>query len=488
MQLLPYILNMSLTGSYVILAVLLARLLFRKAPKIFSYLLWLPVLFRLLCPVSFTLPISLFRGTGLPVTSSGALQPIPANLMSQQGSSLYLPLTGELSLSGAPRQVAALQAVLLGGTVLWAVGAAAMVLYSGISLLRLRHRLVGAMRLEGNIFLADHLDSPFVMGIFRPKIYLPSTLSKKERQYVLLHEQCHLHRGDHIVKAVSFLALTIHWFNPLAWLAFFLSGKDMEMSCDEMVIRRLGSGICADYSASLLSLSVDRRTIAVTPLAFGEGEVKGRIRNLLGYKKAAMWVTLTGLLGVSLLCLSMMANPSHFSGEVLRDFTVTESSFTLPYGQSATLRLVITEGNYLEGNDVALGGGWGEQNYAGTCVLQVWSGSSMLSEYSLQEFYGESQPMVFNSTGFPIYFSDYNEDGLPDFAIGRWGSSSINLFSLFTVDESGQISPTTPPDAIPSSEGKWEQGYSILFATENGNIKTEYYDNTTGGMMIFFYF
>ena len=194
-------------------------------------------------------------------------------------------------------------------TLTWLTGMALLLLYSVVSLLRLRRRLVGAVRLEDNIYLADYIPSPFVMGLFRPKIYLPSTLTETERGYILRHEQYHLRRRDHVVKLLSFLALCVHWFNPLVWAAFILAGKDMEMSCDEAVVRELGEDIRADYSASLLSLATGRRIVAGMPLAFGEGDTGGRIRNLLNWKRPQPWIiAVCAVVCVGLIALCA-ANP-----------------------------------------------------------------------------------------------------------------------------------------------------------------------------------
>ena len=194
-------------------------------------------------------------------------------------------------------------------TLIWLAGMALLLAYSLVSLLRLRRRLVGAVRLRDNIYLADHIPSPFVMGLIRPKIYLPSDLRETERGYILRHEQYHIRRRDHLVKFLSFLALCIHWFNPLVWAAFVLSGKDMEMSCDEAVVKALGEEIRADYSASLLSLATGRRIVAGMPLAFGEGDTGSRIRNLLSWKRPRPWVmAVCAVVCVGLIALCA-ANP-----------------------------------------------------------------------------------------------------------------------------------------------------------------------------------
>jgi len=178
-----------------------------------------------------------------------------------------------------------------------------------VTYLRLRRRLITASPLRDNIYLADDIDSPFVMGLFRPKIYLPSAMEEREQSYILLHEQHHIRRLDHVVKALAFVALCIHWFNPLVWVAFILSGKDMEMSCDEAVVRKLGTQIRADYTASLLSLATGKRIIAGMPLAFGEGNTKGRIRNLAKWKKPAVWVVIVAVIVCIILAVCLLTNP-----------------------------------------------------------------------------------------------------------------------------------------------------------------------------------
>ena len=326
-RLFPIVCNMSLTASVVILAVLAVRRLLRRAPKVFSYALWAVVLFRLLCPVSVTSAVSLLGALGAPAQERSAVtsvvEYVPADIVRNMAPTVTpLPQEpfpaepGENIVSTAPSvtQPDAAPASPLSGpvavlTLTWLTGMALLLLYSVISLLRLRRRLVGAVRLEDNIYLADYIPSPFVMGLFRPKIYLPSTLTETERGYILRHEQYHLRRRDHVVKLLSFLALCVHWFNPLVWAAFILAGKDMEMSCDEAVVRELGEDIRADYSASLLSLATGRRIVAGMPLAFGEGDTGGRIRNLLNWKRPQPWIiAVCAVVCVGLIALCA-ANP-----------------------------------------------------------------------------------------------------------------------------------------------------------------------------------
>ena len=317
------VLRMSATASAVILAVLLARLLLRRAPKAFSYALWAVVLFRLLCPFSIESAFSLLPAvqtrpsgdgmgtvqiyTGISAVNNqvnGYLSEHPYPVASvpapAQGVSTNpgVPAESAAPMEAAPAEKTPINWLGLGQWV-WLAGVALMLAYSLVSLLRLRRRLVGFVPLEGekNVRLADHIPSPFVLGVFRPKIYLPSGLPENERDYILLHERTHIRRGDHIFRALAWLALAVHWFNPLVWLAFHLAGKDMEMSCDEAVLRKMGRDVRADYSSSLLRLSTGRR-LPAGPLAFGEGNPQSRIKNVLHWKKPARWVMAAALAAV----------------------------------------------------------------------------------------------------------------------------------------------------------------------------------------------
>lgn len=320
-ELLPIVFNMSVTASVAILFVLLARLLLKKAPKIFSYALWAAVLFRLLCPVSVTAGFSLLGLFDAPAAETTAhtsvVEYIPKDVVHTPYPKVNLPVSGiseavNEALPQGQEQTTAdpLEAPVAIATMVWLAGIFAMAVYSIVSFLRLRRKLIDAVPLHDNIYLADYIDSPFVMGILRPRIYLPSALPEREQTYIIFHEQHHIRQLDHIIKALAFIALCIHWFNPLVWAAFVLSGKDMEMNCDEAVVKKLGEDIRADYSASLLSLATGRRMIAGTPLAFGEGDTKSRIRNLLNWKKPKVWLVLLAAAACVVSVFACAANPS----------------------------------------------------------------------------------------------------------------------------------------------------------------------------------
>jgi beta-lactamase regulating signal transducer with metallopeptidase domain len=320
------VMNMSLTASVVILAVLALRLLLKKAPKIFSYALWAVVLFRLLCPVSFSSPLSLFGAVSVPavqsagvtaVSNSAAGAKLPAAVANFPAADSAQTVSGQTASQGAAQtaQVPQTPAKTVGlwdavKPVLpdvWLAGAAAMLFVNLASLLHLRRKLVGAVRLEKNIYLADHIATPFVFGLFRPRIYLPSALAEPERAAIVLHEQTHIRRRDYFAKILAFAALAIHWFNPLVWLSFSLMEKDMEMSCDEAVLRKMGTGVRGEYSESLLRLATGRKMLSA-PIAFGEGATKGRIKNVMNYKKPALWAIVLAFAVCAVGCVSLGAN------------------------------------------------------------------------------------------------------------------------------------------------------------------------------------
>ena len=322
------VLGMSATGSLVILAVLLARLALRKAPKAFSYALWAVALFRLLCPFTLDSAFSLLpsvrmvdaagRGggtdqviqiqTGIPALNSQvngflADHPYQEGQPTETGGEPGEELAPVINQPGPVPDWRTVPAAI------WLAGTAALLGYGALSLLGLRRRLAGSVPLEGekNVRLAGHIPSPFVLGLVRPVIYLPSDLNEGERDYILLHERTHIRRFDHVTRGLAWLAAAVHWFNPLVWLAFYLAGRDMEMSCDEAVLRKMGREIRADYSASLLRLSQGGK-LPAGPLAFGGSGFQNRIKNILNYKKPAFWVAALALAGVCVVGAALATN------------------------------------------------------------------------------------------------------------------------------------------------------------------------------------
>jgi len=313
---------MSVTAGYVIVFVILTRLLLKKAPKYISYALWAVVGFRLVFPFSFESVLSFlpFRENPIPhtITLDGkvpfasaldaALHAVGDATNGGIGTvTVHLGKTAD----GYPITTEAYhsQVWLIFGSYVWIIGIAVLMFYSILSIVLLKRQLKGAMIFEDNIFEVRNLKTPFVLGFFRPKIYIPSGLAPEERSYIILHEQTHIKRLDHVVKFLAFLILCIHWFNPLVWLAFIMMSSDMEMSCDEKVLQKMGSDIKKAYSNSLLSLAMDKRVFNGSSLAFGEGNVKKRIKNVLNYKKPSLWITVSAVIVLIAVSIGLMANP-----------------------------------------------------------------------------------------------------------------------------------------------------------------------------------
>ncbi len=315
------ILNMSITANYIILAVIFIRLLLKRAPKKYCYLLWSVVLFRLICPVSFSSVFSIFQAKPFDMTAAlrgggASLSFIPADIgyMKTPRVTVGIPtmnsiISGSLPPATPYASVSPLQIWIFLGTVLWCTGIAALLVYYIVTYIRLKHRVATAVRMEGNVFESDKIRSPFILGFLMPRIYIPFGLGMKERASILQHERFHLKRKDHLIKPLSFYVLTIHWFNPLVWLAFVLMTKDMEMSCDEKVLSETSTDIVHDYSTSLLAFAANRRFPAASPLAFGEAGIRERVKNILRFKTPKKWmIFLTAILCVTAI-ITCAANP-----------------------------------------------------------------------------------------------------------------------------------------------------------------------------------
>ena len=278
------ILNMSISASWIAMIVLVLRLCLKRAPKWWNVLLWGLVAVRLMLPFSVESALSLLPRAE--VVRPAVIAPsVPGEAA---------PMIGGATAVASDTAASSLSVWTILGWV-WLFGVLVLVLYTLVSTLRLRHQVREAVRLRGNIYQSEQVASPFVLGILRPRIYLPYHMDSREAQHVLAHEQAHLRRGDHFWKPLGFLLLTIHWFNPLIWLSYAMLCRDIELACDETVIQDLGCEQRADYMQALVACSVNRRRIAACPLAFGETGVKERVKSVMNYKKPTLWVMLLAL-------------------------------------------------------------------------------------------------------------------------------------------------------------------------------------------------
>ena len=313
------ILNISITAGYAAIAVIIIRLFLKKLPKIFSYVLWLAVFIRLVFPFSFKSDISFLNFIDPKVqTLSGTIEYVPHNIGLMQKpevftgiSSINNAVSSNLPSAVQTASVNPMQIILLVAAFIWAAGTAAMLIYSIISYIKLKNKVKTATLVKENIYETDRISSPFLCGFIRPKIYVPVGIDPDELSYILLHEKTHIKRFDYIIKPFAYLLLIIHWFNPVMWISFALMSKDMEMSCDENVIKEMGSSIKGYYSTSLLSMSMKRSGLAMgSPLCFGESNIKSRIKNILNYKKPAFWVVIIIAAATGILIFSLVSNPN----------------------------------------------------------------------------------------------------------------------------------------------------------------------------------
>lgn len=303
------LLNMSISAGWIVLMLILFRLIFKKAPKWITALMWTLVGIRLVCPFSFESILSLMPS---PETVPSEIV-YAKNPTIQSGISIIdNSLNPIISTSFAPDPMASanpLQILLPIAAIFWAVGIAAMLIYAAISVLLIRRKVRESVLIKENIYLCDRVNTPFIFGVIRPKIYLPSNISEQDCEYVIAHEKAHLKRRDHIWKPLAYLLLTVYWFNPLVWVAYILLCRDIEFACDEKVIKQFGEETKKPYSNALVNCSVPRRMITACPLAFGEVGVKSRIKSVLNYKKPAFWVIVAAVIACIVASVSLLTNP-----------------------------------------------------------------------------------------------------------------------------------------------------------------------------------
>lgn len=319
--------NMSITAGWLVLAVIIIRLLLKNAPKFIRCIMWALVGIRLICPFSFESSLSLVPSA----------ETVPQEIIYSQTpaidsgvSVLNQTVNPIISDSLAPEigaSVNPVQVVLFVASVLWIAGIAAMLIYTLISYIRIHRRVREAIELNDNVWICDHIDTPFIFGVFRPRIFLPSSMNEADMRYVISHERAHLSRYDHLWKPVGFLLLTVYWFNPVLWIAYILLCRDIEMACDEKVIKEMGIENKKSYSEALINCSVPRKMIAACPLAFGEVSVKSRIKGVLNYKKPAFWLVITSVVSCIVVAVCFLTNPSGIKLNQLKEDISFENLF-----------------------------------------------------------------------------------------------------------------------------------------------------------------
>ena len=301
--------NMSISAGWIVLAVLLLRALLKKAPNWINVLLWGIVAVRLICPFSIESALSLIPSAQT-INPEAVLNPPMIDSGLQVIDDIVNPIISGATISFQPEKeinlFRSIMPYLAGG---WIIGIFALCIYTTVSYWRLHRGIDTAVRYKDNIFQSENINSPFVLGIIKPRIYLPFNMNDQDLKHVVAHEQAHIRRKDHWWKPLGFLLLTIHWFNPIMWLAYVLLCRDIELACDEKVIKELGNEQRADYTQALVACSVNRRMIAACPLAFGEVGVKERVKSVMDYKKPAFWIVVLAIIVCVIVAVCFLTNP-----------------------------------------------------------------------------------------------------------------------------------------------------------------------------------
>lgn len=325
------LLNMSITASWLVLAVVLLRFLLKRAPKWIMGVLWGFVAFRLIFPFSLESVFSLIPSA----------ETIPQNILIAENPTINSgfvilnqavnPIISDTLAPNVGDSISPMQIITFIASVIWIIGIIAMGIYTVLSFIRVRKKVKEAVPLKDDIWVCDHISTPFILGFFRPRIYIPSSMNEADTEYVIFHEKAHLKRKDHIWKPLGFLLLSVYWFNPFLWLAYVLLCKDIELACDEKVIRQFGAEIKKPYSEALINCSVPRKMISACPLAFGETGVKERVKGVLNYKKPSFWIILVAVVACIITAVCLLTNPKSYdvtnlddSLQVLLDTQITE--------------------------------------------------------------------------------------------------------------------------------------------------------------------
>ncbi len=506
--LLPAVLKLSVVSSYTILFVLVIRFLLRKSPKLFSYALWGIVFLKLIIPVSFESNFSFIpRQINTVSIESSVLRntfyrpevQVTENLNNNpiDKSDPQKPHTGRPPFS--PYSLF---------PYVWATGFSLFILTNFIQFRKLQKKLTGAAHVENNLFQSELIQTPFVMGIIKPKIYIPAGLSDYEQTYIVRHEQVHILHKDYLIKFIAYFITCIYWFNPLVLLSFILMTRDMEMACDETVIKELGETIKKEYSASLLSLAAGQSMPGGMPLAFGENAVKSRIKNVLNYKKPGIWAVMISTLLIVFVCTGLFFNPAKAAPDSFKnrkqpvasntDNTLESStSFTFKADlthdgnmetiivdtsrvaekQTAVISVVNEYSETLWSNEAATAhAGWN------SLYLTTINGMDYILRYQPSMFQGnaayEYDLFYLNNTGSKLSYDsdrmefsinpgkiDYEPENLASFA-GKINEFFKNSYLLLST-ENGDVKYSTPQNKITGAENySWLDDGGITYESQ----------------------
>ncbi|QHW32063.1 hypothetical protein GZH47_15430 [Paenibacillus rhizovicinus] len=519
------VLNMSITASYAAIGVLLVRPALKKAPKIYAYALWSAVLVRMVAPVTLSSAFSLFGflQTG-DRTEAGRMVFVPPAVGYMQQPEIA---TGIATLDRAVNvalpeaivgsSVNPMQLILWGASLVWAAGAVILLAYSMAVYWRTARSVRTATRIMGNVYESDRIGSPFVFGWIRPNIYVPVGLGERELRFIVAHEQTHIRRRDYLVKPIAYLALIVHWFNPLMWLSFAAMSKDMEMACDEGALQSLGGDNRHGYSQALLLLSTGKRNwLQGGPLTFGENHVTARIKRIVRYRRPGKRAMAFAFIAVAALIAGFVVNPaasatinadSGADGNATKNANANigagdeqpeperepqpqpDSAYVLstnrvePAGGGLyDINVEMVNGNHLSEEEAGgPGGGVYPDNYRGIYRLRVVNpllstqGSTASVYQGLSEDFGEQ---ALNFAGrFDLALADYNGDGQLDFTLGQWGGSNGDFYCLYTLNARGKIEKLNTGGELYITD---HEPSAPLDQVDGTSFAVKYYDQLSG--------
>ncbi|HEY5584412.1 MAG TPA: M56 family metallopeptidase [Ruminiclostridium sp.] len=532
------VLNMSITASIAAIVIILVRTILHKSlPKLFSYAIWGVVLVRLLIPFSFSSMLSIFNILPTPQTlidnaqNVGAITYIPSQIGMMKTPKVDVgsmiidnAINNSLPAATPTASVNPMQIIMLIIAILWLAGTIALMIYNIYSYRKAVNSLKTATLLKDDmllkecreslkmnrkveLFTSDSIDTPVVCGMMKPRIIIPKIIleldTEDTKRYILLHELVHIRRCDYLLNPLSVIALCLHWFNPIVWLSLKLSRKDMEMACDEKVMSVCAKDIRNEYATSLIAMAAKQNGLINSGLlAFGESNIKSRVKGIMGYKKPVFFIGIVVAAVLVITSVVLLTNPAKtkevFANTVTTNtdmtntetintgkndttgklpilmeqpFKLSEAKFNLG-NKPMTLKLIMTKGTHVTAGEI---GPYGTDYYEGNLIGEVYdSQDKLVSTTDMTKFFTES--IIFRDK-FNILFDDYNGDGYTDFTVGQYASSNYNTFNIFTIRDNSEISllpVKNQPDGVMCSNLIEYYSTKFLKTQNNGIIVTIY--------------